>query len=101
MRGAFRRKAVATIDLTMIPYYGRPSRLVVQGKYKLGTNLLHCYAALRLVEKERQYVIKSHLITPMELSEKARITEELIAEAKRRWCASASYSGTRASTPAR
>lgn len=83
-KGAFRRKAVAAVDLTMIPYYGRPSRYVVQGKYKLGTNRFHCYAAFRLVERGRRYVIKSRLVTPLELSEKSRIVEELIAEAKRR-----------------
>ena len=83
-RGAFRRKAVAAIDLTMIPYYGRPSRYVIQGKYKLGTNRFHCYAALRLVERGRRYVVKSRLVTPLELCEKARIVEELVIEARRR-----------------
>jgi len=82
-KGAFRRKAVAAVDLTYIPYYGRPSRLVVQGKYKLGTNRFHCYAAFRLVEMGRRYVVKSRPVTPLELCEKARIVEELIAEAKR------------------
>lgn len=83
-KGAFRRKAVAAIDLTMIPYYGRPSRHVVQGKYKQGTTWFHCYAALRIVERGRRYVIKSRPVTQLELSEKPRIVEELIAEARRR-----------------
>lgn len=82
-KGAFRRKAVAAIDLTCIPYYGRPNRYVVQGRYKLGTNWFHCYAALRLVEGGRRYVIKSRLVTPLELCEKAGIVEELVTEAKR------------------
>jgi len=83
-KGAFRRKAVAAIDLTMIPYYGRPSRHVVHGKHKLGTNRFHCYAALRIVERGRRYVIRSRLVTQLELSEKPRIVEELVAEARRR-----------------
>jgi hypothetical protein len=82
-KGAFRRKAVAAVDLTYIPYYGRPNRYVVQGKYKLGTNRFHCYAALRLVEMGRRYVVKSRLVTPLELCEKAKIVEELVTEARR------------------
>jgi len=83
-KGAFRRKAVAAIDLTMIPYYGRPSRHVVHGKHKQGTTWFHCYAALRIVERSRRYVIRSRLVTQLELSEKPRIVEELVAEARRR-----------------
>lgn len=82
-KGAFRRKAVAAIDLTFIPYYGRPNRYVVQGRYKLGTDWFHCYAALRLVERGSRFVIKSRLVTPLELCEKAKIVEELVTEAKR------------------
>jgi len=82
-RGAFRKRAVAAIDLTYIPYYGRPTPYVVQGRYKLGTNWFHCYAAFRLVEKGRRYVVKSRLITSLELCEKAKIVEELVTEAKR------------------
>ena len=80
--GAFRRKAVAAIDLTYLPYYGKPTPYVVQGKYKLGTNWFHCYAAIRLVENGRRYVIKSRLVKPLELCEKDRIVEELVTEAK-------------------
>jgi hypothetical protein len=82
-RGAFRRRAVAAIDLTFIPYYGRASRHVAQGRYKLGTNRFHCYAAFRLVERGRRYVVKSRLVTPLELCEKAKIVEEFVAEARR------------------
>jgi hypothetical protein len=84
VKGAFRRKAVAAVDLTFIPYYGWFSRHVVQGRYKLGTNQFHCYAAFRLVEMGRRYVVKSRLVTQLELSEKPRIVEELVAEARRR-----------------
>ena len=83
-KGAFRRKAVAAIDLTLIHYYGQPSRYVVPGKYRLGTKWFYCYAAIRLVEMGRRYVIKSRLVTQLELGEKAKIVEELVSEAKRR-----------------
>lgn len=82
-RGAFRRRAAAAIDLTYIPYYGRPNRYVVPGKYKAGTKWFHCYAAIRLVERGRRYIIKSRLVTHMELDEKAKIVEELLTEARR------------------
>jgi len=82
-KGAFRRKAMTAIDLIYIPYYGQPNRYVIQGKYKLGTNWFHCYAAIRLVERGRRYAIRSRLVTPLELSEKAKIVEELVTEAKR------------------
>jgi len=82
-KGAFRRKAVAAIDLTYIPYYGKPTPYVVQGQYKLGTSWFHCYAAIRLVEEGRRYAIKSRLVKPLELCEKDRIVEELVLEAKR------------------
>jgi len=82
-RGAFRRRAVAAIDLTYIPYYGEPTPYVVQGRYKLGTNMFHCYAAIRLVERGRRYVVKSRLVKPLELCEKALIVEELVGEARR------------------
>lgn len=82
-KGAFRRKTMAAVDLNYIPYYGKPNRYVVPGKYKLGTKWFHCYAAIRLVERGRRYVIKSRLVTQLELSEKAKIVEELVAEARR------------------
>ena len=82
-KGAFRRKAVAAIDLTYLPYYGKPTPYVVQGQYKLGTTWFHCYAAIRLVERGRRYVIKSRLVKPLELCEKDKIVEELVTEAKR------------------
>ncbi len=82
-KGAFRRKAAADIDLTYIPYYGKPTPYVVQGQYKLGTSWFHCYAAIRLVEKDRRYAIKSRLVKPLELCEKDRIVEELVTDAKR------------------
>jgi len=81
-KGAFIKRAVAAIDLTFIPYYGKPTPYVVQGKYKLGTCWFHCYAAIRLVERGRRYVIKSRLVTPLDLSEKAQIVEELVTEAR-------------------
>ena len=77
-KGAFLKRAVAAIDLTFIPYYGKPTPYVVHGKYKLGTCWFHCYAAIRLVERGRRYVIKSRLVTPLDLSEKAQIVEELV-----------------------
>ena len=82
-KGAFRRKAVTAIDLTFIPYYGKPTPYVVQGQYKLGTTWFHCYAAIRIVERGRRYVIKSRLVKPLELSEKDKIVEELVTEARR------------------
>jgi len=82
-RGAFRRRAAVAIDMNCIPYYGKPNRYVVPGKYKLGTKWFRCYAAIRLVERGHRYIIKSRLVTQLELSEKARIVEELIMEAKR------------------
>ena len=82
-KGAFLKRAVAAIDLTFIPYYGKPTPYVVHGKYKLGTCWFHCYAAIRLVERGRRYVIKSRLVTPLDLSEKAQIVEELVMEARR------------------
>ena len=82
-KGAFRRKAVTAIDLTFIPYYGKPTPYVVQGQYKLGTTWFHCYAAIRIVERGRRYVIKSRLVKLLELSEKDKIVEELVTEARR------------------
>jgi len=83
-KGAFRRKAVVAIDLTYIPYYGKPTPYVVQGQYKLGTTWFHCYAAIRVVERGRRYVIRSRLVKPLELCEKDKIVEELVTEARRR-----------------
>ena len=82
-KGAFLRKAVTAIDLTYIPYYGKPTPYVVQGQYKLGTTWFHCYAAIRIVENGRRYVIKSRLVKPLELCEKTKIVEELVTEARR------------------
>ena len=48
-----------------------------------GTCWFHCYAAIRLVERGRRYVIKSRLVTPLDLSEKAQIVKELVTEARR------------------
>lgn len=82
-KGAFRRKAIVAIDLTYIPYYGKPNPYVVPGKYKLGTKWFYCYAAVQLVERGRRYVIKSCLVTRLELGEKAKILEELVTVARR------------------
>jgi len=82
-KGAFLSKAVTAIDLTYIPYYGKPTPYVVQGQYKLGTTWFHCYAAIRIVENGRRYVIKSRLVKPLELCEKTKIVEELVTEARR------------------
>jgi len=82
-KGAFRRKAVTAIDLTYIPYYGKPTPYIVQGQHKLGTTWFHCYAAIRIVERGRRYVIKSRLVKSLELCEKAKIVEELVTEARR------------------
>ena len=81
-KGAFRRKAVAAIDLTLIPYYGRPNPFVVRGKHKQGTTWFYCYAAIQLVERGRRYVIKSRPVAQLELSDKPRIVEELVTEAR-------------------
>ncbi len=81
-KGAFRRKAVVAIDLTLIPYYGRPNPFVVRGKHKQGTTWFYCYAAIQLVERGRRYVIKSRPVAQLELSDKAGIVEELVTEAK-------------------
>jgi len=56
---------------------------VVQGRYKLGTSLFHCYAAIRLVERGRRYVVKSRLVRFLELCEKELIVEELVLRARR------------------
>jgi len=58
-KGAFRRRSVAAIDPIYIPYYGKPTLYVVQEQYKLETTWFHCYAAIRIVERGRRYLIKS------------------------------------------
>lgn len=82
-KGAFRKRAAVAIDLNYTPYYGKPNQYVVPGKYKLGTKWFHCHASIRLVEGGRRYTIRSRLVTWLELSEKAKIVEELLSEARR------------------
>jgi len=45
--------------------------------------MFHCYATIRFVERGRRYVIKSRLVKPLELCEKALIVEKLVSEARR------------------
>lgn len=80
--GVFRRRAVVAIDYVRKPYYGDPNaEMVVGGPYLMGTPWYHCYASIHLVEAGRRitlYTMPIHQFT-----EKARVVERLIEEAKR------------------
>ena len=84
LKGAFRRKVDAAIDLTFIPYYGKITQYVVGGKRKKGTCWFHCWATLRIVSRGRRFTIKACPVKRDELDADAiaRIVLRLLAEAK-------------------
>jgi hypothetical protein len=55
-----RRAAKVAIDLTLIPYYGKPDRkddMVYKGQEKAGTHHHHAYATAYLVRKGRRFTL--------------------------------------------
>ena len=79
----FGRKAAVAIDYTRQPFYGDPgTKNVIGGKQERGTSWGYTYASIDIVEAGRRLAIYS--ITVNQFSEKAKVVEKLIFEAKAR-----------------
>lgn len=59
-RALLRKARVVAIDLTLIPYHGKPAhdvREIYRGKPKSGTTHFHAYATLAVVHKGHRYTL--------------------------------------------
>ena len=84
-KALFRRSRMIAIDLTLIPYHGRPlldKKEIYRSQPKSGTSHFHAYATAAVVHKGHRYTLA---LTRVEYGEKMKnVVQRLLAIVRRR-----------------